>query len=60
MLVLNQHATRWADDEQGPPSSKFHDTFASFVNTFEAKGFPENLEADDQLMPLFWDFMQYT
>lgn len=55
IFALNKHATRWADDEQEPPSPKFHETFSSFVKAFENQGFPVNLEADDHLMTLFWE-----
>ena len=64
MFALNKHATRYADDKQGLPSQKFHQTFALFMKAFEDKGFPtkflEEEEEDSQLTTLYWDFIQNT
>lgn len=63
MFALNKHATRYADDKQGLPSQKFHQTFALFMKAFdEDKGFPTKFleEEDSQLTTLYWDFIQNT
>ena len=62
MFALNKHATRYADDKQGPPSQKFHQTFAMFINAFEGKEFPAKFleEEDSQLTTLYGDFMQFA
>ena len=61
LWALNQHATRFADEEKGLPSKEFHVTFSKFTQAHEAQNFPVKFLHNNtsSLTTLYWEFMHH-